>query len=110
MILLDSLLNNSLYNLDYDNAVTLTPNSAFTPNSNGYVIITGRSTGTYGNIAILSGNSYAPISNNPEKWLGISQQIKEYLLGLNIPVTKGHTYYFHAETVNLFMAKFVPFK
>lgn len=103
-------LNNSLYSLDFDNAVTLTPNASFTPSSSGYVIVFARSTGTYGNIGLISGNSYASISDNSEKWLCISQQINGYNLGLNMIVTKGQPYYFHAETVTLFSARFVPFK
>lgn len=103
-------LNSSLYSLDYDNAVTLTPNASFTPNSSGYVIVLAKSTGTYGNIGLILGNSYASMSGNPEKWICVSQQINGYNLGLNMIVTKGQTYYFHAETVTLFSARFVPFK
>ena len=106
-------LNNSLADLltlDYDNAVTLTPNSAFTPNSNGYVIVFARSTGTYGNVGLILGNSYVSISDHSEKWLCVSQQINGYILGLNMLVSKGQPYYFHSETVTLFSARFVPFK
>ena len=103
-------LDSSLYSLDYDNAVTLTPNASFTPNSSGYVIAFAKSTGTYGNVGLILGNSYASISDNSEKWLCISQQINGYNLGINMIVTKGQTYYLHCETVTLFSAKFVPFK
>lgn len=99
-----------LLTLDYDNAVKLTPNASFTPNSNGYVIVFARSTGTYGNVGLISGNSYASISNHSEKWLCISQQINGYNLGLNMIVKKGQPYYFHSESVTLFSARFVPFK
>ena len=100
----------SLYNLDYDNAVTLTPNTSFTPNSNGYVIVFAQSTGTYGNVGLILGNSYASIQYNSEKWLCISQQISGYNLGLNMLVKKGQQYYFHSESVTLFSARLVPFK
>ena len=103
-------LNASLLTLDYDNAVTLKPNASFTPNSNGYVIVFAQSTGTYGNVGLILGNSYVSIQYNPEKWLCISQQISGYNLGLNMLVKKGQQYYFHSESVNLFSAKFVPFK
>lgn len=103
-------LNNSLYSLDFDNAVPLTPNAPFTPNSSGYVIVFAQSTGTYGNVGLILGNSYASIQDNSEKWLCTSQQINGYNLGINMIVTKGQTYYFHAETVTLFSARFVPFK
>lgn len=103
-------LSSSLLTLDYDNAVTLTPNASFTPNSNGYVIVFAHSTGTYGNVGLILGNSYASIQNNSEKWLCTSQQINGYNLAMNMIVSKGQTYYFHAETVTLFSARFVPFK
>lgn len=103
-------LNSSLYSLDYDNAVTLTPNASFTPNSSGYIIVFARSNGNYGNLGLILGNSYASIIDNSEKWICISQQINGYNLGINMIVTKGQTYYLHVETVTLFSAKFVPFK
>lgn len=106
-------LNSSLADLltlDYDNAVKLTPNASFTPNSNGYVIVFARSTGTYGNIGLILGNSYVSISDHSEKWICVSQQINGYNLGLNMLVSKGQPYYFHSETVTLFSARFVPFK
>ena len=103
-------VNNSLANLltlDYDNAVTLTPNSAFTPNSNGIIIVTAKSTGTWGNVGLILGNSYVSLG---DKWICISQNSDGNNLGINMLVSKGQSYYLHSEYVNIYYSKFVPFK
>ena len=102
------LLNNSLTDLltlDYDNAITLNQNASFTPNSNGYVMATGISTSTYGNLAICLGNSY-----NKPNIICISQLQNGYNLGINCLVSKGQTYYLYNENVTIHYAKFIPFK
>lgn len=94
-----------LLTLDYDNAITLNQNASFTPNSNGYVMATGISNGTYGNLALCLGNRYAT-----PNIICISQTQNDYNLGINCLVSKGQTYYLHNETVTIHYAKFVPFK